>query len=108
MSKDGLVANLAVDLTKRHRHPECRSATRIRHRTVCAVCNRLIPASRRRSDAVARQKRTLDLHEMYVLWIDDSGISRGGRYGLCCFLDLHAAPKVLGQGISRFFNSDSL
>src|SRR6266478_8452218 len=107
MSKDELVANLAVDFTKRHRHPECRSATRIRHRTVCAVCNRLIPASRRRFDAVARQKRTLDLHEMYVLWIDDSGISHGGRHGLCSFLDLHPAPEFLWQEISRLCNPDT-
>src|ERR1700687_930362 len=107
MSKDGLVANLAVDLTKRHRHPECRSATRIRHRAVCAVSNRLLPARRRLSDAVARQKRTLDLHEMYVLWIDDSGISHGSRHGLCCFLDLHAAPEFLWQEISRLCNPDT-
>ena len=59
ISKDALAAHLAVDLAKRHRHPKRRSATRIGHRTVRAVCNRLIPASRRRFDAVARQKAHL-------------------------------------------------
>jgi len=48
ISKDALVARLAVDLAKRHRRLKRRSATRIGHRTVRAVCNRLIPASRRR------------------------------------------------------------
>ena len=42
---------------------------------------------------------------MYVLWIDDSGISHGSRNGLCGFLDLHAAPEFLGQEIAGFGQS---
>jgi len=42
---------------------------------------------------------------MYVLWIDDSGISHGSRNGLCGFLDLHATPEFLGQEIAGFGQS---
>src|SRR6267154_6269357 len=107
ISKDMLVANLAVDLAKRYRDPKRRSTTRICHRTVCAFCNRLPPAGSCCFDAVARQQRTLDLHEMYVLRIDDGGISHGHLNGLCRLLDLHAAPEFLGQEISRLCNPDA-
>jgi hypothetical protein len=99
--KDVLVVNLALDLAKSDRYSQRRCPTRIRHRTVCAVCNGLIPTGGCRFDAVAGQERTFDLHKMDVVRIDDGRLGHGGGHRPRRFPDLHAAPDLLGQKIPR-------
>jgi len=45
----------------------------------------LFPRTDGRFDAIAGQERTLDLYEMYILWIDDGSIRHGGYDSLCRF-----------------------
>ena len=78
--KDVLVVNLALDLAKRDRYPSADAPREYAIEPYALFVTGLIPTRDCRFDAVAGQKRTLDLHKMDVLRIDDGSFGHGGGH----------------------------